>query len=71
MASSILIASDQGSISGTVERVVLNCDGGAREMWVRAGGRTKRVPIAAINVVGWSGQRTVDLGDFEAAPTLA
>ena len=53
-----------------MERVVLGCDGCAQEMWVSAGGRTKRVPIAAVNGGGRSGLRSVDLGDFEAAPAL-
>jgi hypothetical protein len=71
MGSSIQIASARGSVTGTVERVVLSCDGCAQELWVSAGGRTKRVPINALGVSGWSGQRVLDAGVFEAAPTLS
>lgn len=68
MASSIRIASGGTSVSGVVERVVMSCDGVARELWVSCGGRTKRVPIGAVAVSGWSGDRVLDAGAFDAAP---
>jgi hypothetical protein len=71
MGSAILISSEEGSVSGVVERVVLSCDGAARELWVRSDRRVKRVPIQAVGVTGWSGQRSLAAEDFEAAPDAA
>ena len=66
----IAIASEGGSREGTVERVQLGADGGAKEMWVRCQNVLRRVPVTAVRVCGSQSVRTLSFADFEAAPLV-
>lgn len=68
--TSISITSDEGSATGTVERVRFGSDGGAQEMWVRLGDALKRVPVTAVQVCGSQCVRTLAYADFAAAPKV-